>query len=60
MTRDITLTDQQIRVIRRWADAAWTDADQQRMLAQPGSPQEAACLADQKEIEIIRELLRGN
>lgn len=56
-TREITFTADQIRLIRQWADIAWSNADQQRMLTHPGSPQEASCLADQLDIEKIKRLL---
>lgn len=58
--RDITLTDDQIRLIKQWANDAWHDADQARMLTRPGSPQEAACLADQLDIEQVRAVLRAS
>lgn len=57
-TREVTLNEAQIRMIRQWAQEAWHDLDQERMMTIPNSPKEAAVLADQLDIELLRDKLR--
>lgn len=58
-TRTVAWTREQLRLISQWANNAWHDADQNRLLARIDSPQEAAHLADQQFIEQIQEKLRN-
>lgn len=57
-TREITFTNDQIKLLRQLLNDAWHDLDQARMRTRPDSPQEASCLADQLDIEKIQGLLR--
>lgn len=58
-TREVAFTEEQLRLIRRWADREWTELDQERMTSRPDSPQEASLLADQLDVQMIKEKLAG-
>ena len=58
-TRTLVLTADEIQLITQWANSAWSDADQARMLTIPASPQEQSALADQQLIESVKAKLRG-
>lgn len=56
-TREVTLSAAEIQRIRTWADVEWHKLDQERMHTVPASPQEAAILADQLELQLLQEKL---
>lgn len=58
-TRTIDFTPAELRLIAQWANNAWHDLDQARILTRPDSPQEKSAEADQEFIENIQAKLRG-
>lgn len=58
-TRTLILTQEQLRLISQWANNAWHDADQARMMTRPNSPQEKAAEADQLFVGEILEKIRN-
>jgi hypothetical protein len=59
MTKTITFTDPEWRLLMQWAGFEERKADTQRMMALPHSPQEASAEADQLLIQSIQDKLRS-
>lgn len=58
MTRNVTLADEERRLLMQLLGHEWNVKDMERNSSQPDSPQEAAALADQQTIETIQGKLR--
>lgn len=55
ITEDVAETMRLANLGPRWADSAWSDADDAWATADPGSPEEATAQADRDAIEAAQE-----